>query len=401
MYGSTISQTFTANAGDKISGWAFFNVQSGSAQVQITESGYKGIFKTSITSPKWTSWEYRFKKKGKYTIKALLSLKKGVKFKKGSGMGLDGLVLGSGNRLPTADAGPDQKVECAGPAGTKVTLDGSGSSDPDKDYLRYTWNGSFGTVTGASPTVALSHGAHAIKLTVDDGKGGKDSDKVTITIMDTTPPKISVSVDPDELWPANHKMKTITATVTVTDICDPSPGVVLTTIESDEPDGDSDAIQADSGTDDREFLLRAERSGNGDGRVYTITYTAQDVSGNSNSASSTVTVPHDKGQGKAKGRAKVALTPDTYSLQQNHPNPFNPETMIEYALPAETHIRLVVYNQMGQIVRTLVDGHRSEGSYAIVWDGTDDSGEDLASGIYLYRIEADGFVQTRKMTLMR
>ena len=88
-------------------------------------------------------------------------------------------------------------------------------------------------------------------------------------------------------------------TVTVSDTCDPSPGVVLTSIVSDELD-DGDIEGADTGTEDYEFLLRAERDGGGDGRVYTITYTATDSSGNSAAASATVTVPHD--QGKAKGK---------------------------------------------------------------------------------------------------
>ena len=93
-------------------------------------------------------------------------------------------------------------------------------------------------------------------------------------------------------------MKTITATVTVTDDSDPSPTVVLTSIVSNEPDeglGDGDKpndIQdADIREEDYEFSLRAERSGGGDGRIYTITYTATDASGNTQNASATVTVP--------------------------------------------------------------------------------------------------------------
>ncbi len=457
VYGSTISQTFTANAGDKISGWAFFNAQSGSAQVQITESRSKGVFKTSITSPKWTSWEYRFKKKGKYTIKALLLLKKGVKVKKGSGMGLDGLVLDSRNRPPTADAGPDQKVECVGPAGTKVTLDGSGSRDPDKNYLRYTWNGSFGTVTGASPTVVLSHDIHTITLTVDDGKGGKDSDKVVITIVDTKPPEVTAALDPiqGEDDDGDEDDKNDYAVVySATDACDPNlsleavielpdlanPKVKFkvkdrnkikidlkknkVTLEGPDPEGLWVQIQSAGGIEvanGQELSIKVKTGYNKyeykfdkDGNLVkvkapeaTLLCTATDASGNVGTATASlplVVAEGDDGDDDdipGKGKGKPSLLPEGYALQQNHPNPFNPETMITYSLPEETHIRLVVYNQMGQIVRTLVDGHRSAGSYSIVWDGRDSNGESLASGIYLYRIEADGFVQTRKMSLMR
>ena len=120
--------------------------------------------------------------------------------------------------------------------------------------------------------------------------------------QDVTPPDISVTVSPDTLWSPNHKMVDIVATVTVSDICDAAPTMVLTSVTSDEPDdakgnGDGktvDDIQgADIGTEDYEFQLRAERAGKGDGRVYTITYTATDASGNSASASATVVVPHD------------------------------------------------------------------------------------------------------------
>jgi hypothetical protein len=128
------------------------------------------------------------------------------------------------------------------------------------------------------------------------------------------PPDISVTVSPDTLWPPNHKMVDITATVTVSDICDVAPSVVLTSVTCNEPDdakgkpwdiqdstsGDgstvSDIQGADIGTMDYEFQLRAERAGKGDGRIYTIVYTVTDASGNSASASATVVVPLDVGE---------------------------------------------------------------------------------------------------------
>lgn len=98
-----------------------------------------------------------------------------------------------GNQPPVADAGPDQTVEATGPDGAQVTLDGSGSSDPDGDALTYTWEGPFGTATGVSLTVTIPLGTHTVILTVDDGKGATASDTVEITVQDTTPPVITIT----------------------------------------------------------------------------------------------------------------------------------------------------------------------------------------------------------------
>jgi len=131
---------------------------------------------------------------------------------------------------------------------------------------------------------------------------GTGSVHLGLATVDTTAPEISVTVSPDMLWPPNHKMVDIVATVTVSDICDAAPTVVLTSVTNNEPDdakgnGDGNTVNdiqgAEIGTEDYEFQLRAERAGKGDGRVYTITYTVTDASGNSASASATVVVPHD------------------------------------------------------------------------------------------------------------
>ncbi len=203
------------------------------------------------------------------------------------------------NGAPVVDAGPDQTVECAGPGGAQVTLDGSGSTDPNDDPLTFTWTGPFGTVTGEVRTVVLPLGTHTITLVVDDGRGLTDSDTLEVAVTDSAPPAIDLSLSPDLLWPPNHKLVEVTAMLEITDTCDTSPVVELVSITSSDPDngqGDgntNDDVQgADYGSDDRTFFLRGERAGTGDGRTYTVTYQGTDGSGNTASASAAVEAPH-------------------------------------------------------------------------------------------------------------
>ena len=100
--------------------------------------------------------------------------------------------------------------------------------------------------------------------------------------------------------------------------------------------------------------------------------------------------------------AIAEVVPTVYDLSQNYPNPFNPTTVIRYQLAASAEVKLSIYNTTGQLVRTLVNGEMPAGSHAITWDATDNSGQRVASGVYLYIIRAgDAFVQQRKLILMK
>lgn len=292
------------------------------------------------------------------------------------------------NRPPVANAGLDQTVECASHATTAVTLDGSGSSDPDGDALTYTWSafgvtfndihaqkpvGQFteGTTTvtlsvsdgvesrtdqvsikvqdttppvihcpssitvecdspggnpatdpaiaaflagasatdvcDATPTLSnngpsfFPDGVTHVKFTATDDDGNASDCTADVKVVDTTPPTLAVSLNREFLWPPNHKLSDILVDVVVTDICDPHPTFVLTSITSNEPinglgDGDTspDWVGADLGTADVMFQLRSERAGVGSGRKYTITYTASDEDGNTTVVSVFVRVAHDQ-----------------------------------------------------------------------------------------------------------
>jgi hypothetical protein len=93
--------------------------------------------------------------------------------------------------------------------------------------------------------------------------------------------------------------------------------------------------------------------------------------------------------------------PNSFALKQNYPNPFNPQTIIEYSLPKDCEVEITVYNILGQKVRTLVKEFRKTGTQRVEWDGRDEKGKEVSSGIYFYRIKTPEFSQARKMVLLR
>lgn len=92
--------------------------------------------------------------------------------------------------------------------------------------------------------------------------------------------------------------------------------------------------------------------------------------------------------------------PVEFSLEQNYPNPFNPSTVIGYTLPAPANVRLDIYSISGQKIRTLVNGYEDAGRKTVQWDGRDRRGKGAAAGVYLYRLQAEKFTQTRKMLVL-
>ena len=103
-------------------------------------------------------------------------------------------------------------------------------------------------------------------------------------------------------------------------------------------------------------------------------------------------------------REKTESVPEAFRLSQNYPNPFNPSTVIEYALPSSAsgeEVRLEVYNVLGQRVRVLVARHQEAGFYRAEWDGTDEAGAKVASGVYVYRLQVGEFSQVRRMLLLK
>jgi hypothetical protein len=97
----------------------------------------------------------------------------------------------------------------------------------------------------------------------------------------------------------------------------------------------------------------------------------------------------------------LPLTPLTFSLEQNYPNPFNPSTTVRYQLGKQGHTRLEIYNILGQRVRILVDEFQISGTYQVEWDGRDQAGAVVSSGVYLMRLQSGGYVNATKMLFLR
>jgi hypothetical protein len=97
----------------------------------------------------------------------------------------------------------------------------------------------------------------------------------------------------------------------------------------------------------------------------------------------------------------ASTKPKEFQLSNNYPNPFNPTTVIGYTIASDCNVKLVVYNVLGQKVRTLVDCRQEAGHKKVIWDGNNDHGVEVASGIYFYRLEAEEFSDAKKMIIIK
>jgi len=234
------------------------------------------------------------------------------------------LHYGPINQPPVADAGPEQRVSANSDCQGEVTLNGTGSTDPDNDTLAYTWSGPFGTATGATPTVKyLALGTHTITLTVDDGKGGTATDTVDVTVYDGTPPVPDAAVLPKLAGECSVEISEIP---TATDNC--AGRIAGTTTDP----------------------LRYTAQGN-----YTVTWTYNDGHGNTEFQTQTVIV-----------RDTTPPVPDVAILPTN-----SDQCSIEITtIPTATDIC------DGKIIGTTNDPvqYPNQGAYTIHWTYTDRAG---------------------------
>jgi hypothetical protein len=187
-----------------------------------------------------------------------------------------------------------------------ITLNGSATMTLECGVDSYTEEGAtamdncdpdVAVVIGGDTVDTSTCGTYVVTCNATDASGNVAEVTRIVDVVDTTPPEFSLTVTPDVLWPANHKMVKITPSWEVSDNCDESLEVTLVSITSNEDDdakGDGHTANDIRAKGDGSIYLRAERSGRGTGRVYTITYQAVDDSGNATQKSTAVTVPHNR-----------------------------------------------------------------------------------------------------------
>lgn len=235
-----------------------------------------------------------------------------------------------------------------------------------------------------------------------------ESEATILQFRDIRPPLLTVRVEPESLWPPDHRLRPVTAHLEASDNCDPDPSIILVSIKASEAedgrgDGKSspDIAEAEYATRDDSFALRAERSGQRGGRVYSIVYQATDEAGNNVLDTTLVTVSHDQRSVRSSPLARIAPPTYTLALGPALPNPTFGAVSIRFTMAEEGPARIRVYDMAGRLVKTLVDGRAVSGPHEILWDASDDRGHSVGSGVYFYRMEAGSWRSQRKVVFLR
>jgi hypothetical protein len=342
-------------------------------------------------------------------------------------VGDDNLVFLKHYATVKVEAMPNVTKECSGrttPVEVSAQVDNAGLCGP----VSLLWSSPGVVFDDPTASRTIGHFPHSavgtpavVTVTASEGPS-HSTDTVLVRIVDTTPPVIVSKRDHIVLWPPNHEYRTITADdviATASDVCDGRPAVTVVAVTSDEPsNGGNDAVIVCPST----VLLRAERDGRRNGRVYTITYAATDASGNQSLAVSHVAVPHDRrgairdadspyvvrgacSTGVGSGRViSVAVSsegerPSTgqgagseevnelaLSIHTDR-NPVSLPVEFSCALPVAGLYRLSVFDVVGRRVRTVVHSWQPPGRQTVVWDGRSDGGSVAKAGVYYVRLE--------------
>jgi len=256
----------------------------------------------------------------------------------------------------------------------EATIDG-GSSDPDGDPITLV----------QSPAGPYPLGATPVTLTCPDSYGPTATCGATVTVVDATPPSLSLAVDRTSLWPPNHKLVPVHVTATSRDDCDEKPSITLASIVSSDPDpGHEDVQGAAFGTADFDFELRAEHGDKGSPRTYTISYDARDAAGND--ARQSIVIPVQQDPRAADGTQVYLETPGPAATFEAGPmaSPGGSLIGLRYSIPHTGYVRVSIYDVAGHRLARPVDGTQAAGWHQASFPGG------KVSQLLFYRVEWDG-----------
>jgi hypothetical protein len=255
-----------------------------------------------------------------------------------------------------------------------------------------------GTVEGTTndPLSYTAQGTYTIHWTYEDGNGNTTTQEQRVIVDDVTVPTLSVSLAPVSLWPPNRTMQTIGITASTSDNCG-SASWVLASISGNDGTTSSD-MSYTANTAPGSVQVRAERSGLGNGRTYTLTFTASDGHGNEATVLRYVYVPRFPGKVVTGASSEIVQHGFNSAVV---PNPFTSATEIRFSVPGDGMVTILIYDQLGNEMVTLMHDELKAGAHEVTWSGLRTSGERAAAGEYFYRIEAQGTSETGQITLVR
>lgn len=283
------------------------------------------------------------------------------------------ITVGPLNQPPTASFtySPESPV-----VGEEITFDASSSTDPDGQIVSYEWD--FGdSATGSGVTTAHAYTAareYIVTLTVVDNDGATGTDTAIVTVQ--TPTEAT-----QDLADAVEKL--------------------------DLPEETEDSL-----TDKLEAAIDSLNRGRDNAAMNQLWAFINQVEALRRSGRLTVEeadaliaiaqrIIDSIGGGYGEAQEQKQAIQRKFGLSQNYPNPFNPETTIEYDIDKDCEVVLKIYNLSGQLIRILVDEFQTAGQYTITWYGDNDAGQEIASGVYFYRLQAGDEAAMKKMVVLK